>query len=116
MQYLCATSMKKLQRIVVVGLLAASPALVHASDLAPTGTLRATFIATNPVQAVTDAKTGEVSGPADDLARELARRLNVPFTIKDVPGVQAEIDRVKEGKDDHRFIAYYPETAPQVGL
>src|SRR5947207_11469050 len=114
MQYLCATSMKKLQRIVVVGLLAASPALVHASDLAPTGTLRATFIATNPVQAVTDAKTGEVSGPAADLARELARRLNVPFTIKGVPGVQPVIDSVKDGTADLGFVAFDPVRAAQV--
>ena len=53
----------------------------EADELVPTGTLRATFIAGNPVQAVTDAKTGAVSGPAADLGSELARRLNVPFTI-----------------------------------
>ena len=41
-----------------------------ANDLAPTGTLRATFIASNPVQAVTDRETGEVRGPAADRSEE----------------------------------------------
>ena len=50
-----------------------SPA--HADDLVPTGTLRATFIATDPVQATLDPATGEVRGPANDLAHELGRRL-----------------------------------------
>jgi hypothetical protein len=45
--------------------------------LAPTGTLRATFIVTNPVQGRVDARTGATTGPAPDLVRELARRLGV---------------------------------------
>ena len=85
-----------------------------ANDLVPTGTLRATFIAGNPVQAVTDAKTGEVSGPAADLARELARRLNVPVTIKGVPGVQPVIDSVKNGAAEIGFVAFDPVRAAQV--
>jgi hypothetical protein len=36
------------------------------------------FSARNPVQARTDPKTGEITGPIADLTRELARRLNVP--------------------------------------
>jgi polar amino acid transport system substrate-binding protein len=86
----------------------------NADELVPTGTLRATFIADNPVQAVTDAKTGEVSGPAADLGRELARRLNVPFTIKGVPGVQPVIDSVKAGEADIGFVAFDPVRATQV--
>src|SRR5678810_897664 len=35
-----------------------------ARDLAPTGTLRATYISTNPVQASVDPATKEVRGPA----------------------------------------------------
>ena len=87
---------------------------VNADDLVPTGTLRATFIANNPVQAVTDAKSGEVSGPAADLGRELARRLGVPFTIKGVPGVQPVIDSVKDGTADIGFVAFDPVRAAQV--
>jgi polar amino acid transport system substrate-binding protein len=85
-----------------------------ADDLIPTGTLRATFIAGNPVQAATDAKTGAVSGPAADLGRELARRLSVPFTIKGVPGVQPVIDSVKNGEAEIGFVAFDPVRAAQV--
>jgi polar amino acid transport system substrate-binding protein len=86
----------------------------NADDLVPTGTLRATFIAGNPVQAVTDGKTGDVSGPAADLGRELARRLAVPFTIRGVPGVQPVIDSVKAGAADIGFVAFDPVRAAQV--
>ena len=34
-----------------------------ADDRIPTGTLRATYIATNPVQAFVDPKSGELRGP-----------------------------------------------------
>lgn len=91
-----------------------SATAVSADDLVPTGTLRATFIANNPVQAVTDAKSGEVSGPAADLGRELARRLGVPFTIKGVPGVQPVIDSVKNGEAEIGFVAFDPVRAAQV--
>src|ERR1700738_1187795 len=89
-------------------------AAANADDLLATGTLRATFIAGNPVQAVTDATTGEVTGPAADLGRELARRLEVPFTIKGVPGVQPVIDSVKDGAADIGFVAFDPVRAAQV--
>ena len=86
----------------------------NADDLIPAGTLRATFIGGNPVQAVIDPKTGEVTGPAADLGRELARRLGVPFAIKGVPGVQPVIDSVKNGEADIGFVAFDPVRAAQV--
>jgi ABC-type amino acid transport substrate-binding protein len=52
-----------------------------ANDLVPTGTLRATYIATNPVQAFVDPTTKEVRGPGAEIARALAKRLNVPLDI-----------------------------------
>src|SRR5205807_3052766 len=94
--------------------LALSSFVAAAQTLVPTGTLRATFIAMNPVQAVTDARTGEVSGPAADLTRELARRLGVPGTIRGVPGVQPVIDSVKDGAADIGFVAFDPVRAAQV--
>jgi len=85
-----------------------------ANDLAPTGTLRATFIATNPVQAVTDAQSGEVRGPAAELARELARRLGVPFRIAGAQGVAGVLDSVKKGEADIGFLAFDPARAAEV--
>ena len=69
----------------------------RAADLAPTGTLRAAFLGTNPVQARTDPKTGEVTGPIADLVRELARRLNVPFKLIPAPNAQGVIAHVQGG-------------------
>jgi polar amino acid transport system substrate-binding protein len=97
----------------IVGALLTTTA-ANANDLVAAGTLRATFIANNPVQAVSDAKSGEVTGPAADLARELARRLNVPFVIKGVPGVQPVIDSVKNGEAEIGFVAFDPVRAAQV--
>ena len=90
----------------------AGPAL--ANDMAPTGTLRATFIASNPVQAVTDPSTGEVRGPAAELTRELASQLGIPFKITGVQGVAGVINSVKNGEADIGFVAYDPERAKEV--
>ena len=84
------------------------------NDLAPTGTLRATYIATNPVQAFVDPATKEVRGPAAELTRELARRAGVPFTIQGANGVQGVIDSVKNGAADIGFVAFDPTRATQV--
>ena len=85
-----------------------------AAELVPEGTLRATFISTNPVQARTDPKTGEVKGPAADLARELGRRLGVPVTITGAQGVNGVLASVKNGEADIGFLAYDPLRAKEV--
>jgi polar amino acid transport system substrate-binding protein len=82
--------------------------------LAPTGTLRASFIATNPVQGRVDAKTGEVTGPGPDLARELARRLGVSPVITPLPDAGAVLESVRSGKVDIGFLAIEAERATQV--
>jgi len=82
--------------------------------LAPTGTLRASFIATNPVQGRVDAKTGEITGPGPDLARELARRLGVSPVITPLPDAGAVLESVKSGKVDIGFLAIEAERASQV--
>jgi polar amino acid transport system substrate-binding protein len=85
-----------------------------ADDLAPTGTLRATFLAANPVQGVIDTATGAVSGPAVDLGRALARRQGVGFAIDGLAGVQAVIESVTSGVADIGFLAYDPARAVDV--
>lgn len=89
---------------------AASQALV----LAPTGTLRAVFLESNPVQGRIDAKTGAVSGPANDLTRELGRQLGVPVSVKGVANAMAVIDSVKDHKADIGFLAFDPTRAVDV--
>jgi len=89
-------------------------AVCSAQVLAPTGTLRAVFLQTNPVQGRVDAKTGAVSGPAVDLTRELGRQLGVPVTIVGVPGARALIDSVKNHTADIGFLAFDPTRAADV--
>jgi hypothetical protein len=85
-----------------------------AKEKLPTGTLRATYIATNPVQAFVDQKTAEVRGPAADLAREIAKHLAVPVKITGVAGPAAVIDSLKKGEADIGFLAFDPLRAAEV--
>ena len=99
----------------LLALLAALPAAANeAKDLAPTGTLRAVYIATNPVQAFVDPATKEVRGPGADLARELGKRAGVPVTVTGARGVDGVIDAVKNGSADIGFVAFDPVRAEHV--
>ena len=84
------------------------------ADLAPTGTLRATFLGNNPVQGTVDAKTGTVSGPVADIVKELARRSGVPYTILPAANAKEVIDRLNSGAVDIGFLAQEAERALQV--
>lgn len=98
--------------VLVAGLIIA----LHAQSklLAPTGTLRSSFIATNPVQGRVDPKTGATSGPAADLTRELARRIGVPSIVTPLPDAGAVLDSVRNGTVDIGFLAVEAERATQV--
>src|SRR6476659_2530768 len=102
--------------VALLVVLAALPARANdlAKDLAPTGTLRATYIATNPVQASIDPASNEVRGPAAALAHELARRAGVPVTITGAKGVEGVIESVKKDEADIGFVAFDPARAAQV--
>src|SRR5215471_21069726 len=84
--------------------------------LAPSGTLRAVFLATNPVQGSVNPKTGEVSGPVSDITRELARRMGVTFSIKGLDGVPAVMEAVGKQTADIGFLAFDPTRAVQVSF
>src|SRR5262245_60547015 len=84
---------------------------VMAADLAPTGTLRATFLGGNPVQATVDSKTGEITGPAVDIVIELARRAGVAFSITPSNGARELIERLNNHTADIGFLAYEAERA-----
>ena len=103
-----------LQFLVLLGLVAAPPAALPAAELAPTGTLRASFIASNPVQGRVDAKTGAVTGPVADLTRELAGRLGVPYVITPLPDAGAVLASVKAHTVDIGFLAIEAARATQV--
>src|SRR5213594_1490720 len=79
--------------------------------VAPTGTLRAAYLSSNPAQAVKDSQTGMIRGTAVDLTRELGRRLGVEVTLTGVQSPQNVIDAVRNGQADIGFVAYNPERA-----
>jgi len=83
-----------------------------AADLAPTGTLRAAFLRTNPVQGRIDLQTKSVTGPVADLVKELARRLGLPYAIIPAADAREVIDLLKAHTADIGFLAYdAPRTA-----
>jgi len=84
--------------------------------LTPTGTLRAAFLGRNPVQVRVDPQTGEVTGPAADVARELGRRIGVSVTIQPLSDVPAVIDAVSNSSADIGFIAYDTTRAQRVAF
>jgi polar amino acid transport system substrate-binding protein len=97
--------MRTLRLVLIATLLGAGPPAV-AGDIAPGGTLRAVYLGTNPAQAMRDPATGELRGPAYDLARELARRDRVGLEFKPIGGPPAVIEAVKTGDADVGFVAY----------
>lgn len=65
----------------LTGLASTPVADVIRQELAPTGTLRAAINYNNPLLARRDATTGELSGLAVDLSRQLAERLGVALAL-----------------------------------
>jgi polar amino acid transport system substrate-binding protein len=93
-------------RLVLLTAALACATSASASDIAPGDTLRAAYLGTNPAQATRDPATGEVRGPAHDLARELARRNNVPLEFRPIANPPAVIEAVKNSEADIGFVAY----------
>ena len=94
--------------------LGASPA--KADDLAPGGTLRAAYLATNPAQAVRDPATGETRGASADLARELAKRRNLGVALVPLANPATVIEAVAKGEADIGFVAFAAERVGTVAF
>ncbi|MDP2700709.1 MAG: transporter substrate-binding domain-containing protein [Candidatus Rokubacteria bacterium] len=86
------------------------------AELAPTGKLRAGINYGNVILARKDRATGESSGVAIDLARELARRLGVPVEIVAYDGVGAMVDGAKAGAWDIAFLGADPARAGEISF
>jgi polar amino acid transport system substrate-binding protein len=85
-----------------------------ATTLAPTGTLRAVFLGTNPVHGRVDPQSGRASGPVPDLVEELARTLGVPVRITPAPDAARVIEALNNGTADIGFLAYDATRAREV--
>lgn len=86
------------------------------AELAPTGTLRAGINYGNVILAKKDKATGESSGVAIDLARELGRRLGVPVEIVAYDSVGAMVDGAKAGAWDIAFLGADPARATEISF
>jgi polar amino acid transport system substrate-binding protein len=98
--------------VAVWSLVLAVPA--SAGDLAAGNTLRAVYIDSNLAQARRDPASGEVRGPAADLALDLAGRNGLKLAIAPAPGVAGVIAAVKSGEADIGFVAYDATRAKEV--
>jgi polar amino acid transport system substrate-binding protein len=96
-------------------LMAQVPSTVRA-DLAPTGTLRAGINYSNPVLAERDPATGELTGVAVALARELGRRLAVPVTLVGYDAAGKMTAALKDGAWDVAFLAVDPGRASEISF
>jgi polar amino acid transport system substrate-binding protein len=76
------------------------------SDLAPTGKLRVGINYGNPLFATRDRATGELSGIAIDLARELGRRTAIPVELIGYESAGELTAGLKAGGWDLAFLAY----------
>lgn len=98
-----------------VGWLAtAAAAQSAAKTLAPTGTLRAVFLGTNPVHGRINPTTQTAEGPVPDLVRELARQIGVTFSIMPAPDAAGVIASLQGGHADIGFLAFDASRAREV--
>ena len=81
--------------------------------LAPTGKLRVALQQGNPLNVLTDAKSGATTGVGYDLGNELARRLGVPFEPVMYPSVGELLEKGKTGAWDVAFVGYSAERAKE---
>jgi polar amino acid transport system substrate-binding protein len=94
----------------LLGGCAAAPApdaRAAAAELAPTGRLRAAINFGNPVLA-TRGPSGEPQGVSVDLAREAARRLDVPVELITYPAAGQVVEAIKAKQVDLAFVAIDP--------
>ena len=86
------------------------------SDLAPTGRVRVGINYGNPVLATRDPGSGELSGVAVDLARELGRRTGAPVELVGYEAVGKMVEALKAGAWDIAFLAVEPGRAGEISF
>src|SRR5436309_7949297 len=85
-------------------------------ELAPGGKLRAGVNYSNFVLVRKDPISGEPRGIAVDLAREIARRLDIPLEFVPFETAGRMADAVKSGAWDIAFLANEPERANEIAF
>jgi polar amino acid transport system substrate-binding protein len=85
-------------------------------ELAPTGTLRAAINYGNPVLAKKGAGNGQPQGVSVDLARELARRLDLQLELVTFDAAGHVFDALKSNAWDIAFLARDPVRAAEIAF
>jgi polar amino acid transport system substrate-binding protein len=86
------------------------------SSLAPAGKLRAGINYSNFVLATRDPSTGQPRGIAAELAREIAKRLDVPLEFVTFDSAGRMADAAASGVWDIAFLANEPERASRIAF
>ena len=86
------------------------------AELAAGGKLRAAINLGNPVLAQKDAATGEPRGISVDLARELARRLEVPVELVVFDAAGKVFEALQTNSWDIAFLAIDPARATEIAF
>ncbi|MEY4879024.1 MAG: hypothetical protein RJB62_493 [Pseudomonadota bacterium] len=89
---------------------------LRAANLAPTGTLRAVFLSTNPIHARINETTGEITGPAPDITHEIARRIDVPVILIPAGSAGEVMETLNAGNADIGFLAWDATRAEAVSF
>jgi polar amino acid transport system substrate-binding protein len=92
-----------------------SPAAAIA-DLAPSGTLRAAINFDNTILATKDPTTGEPGGISVELAREVARRLNVAVAFVPYYAAGKVVEGLESAAWDICFLAIDPKRAEKIAF
>jgi polar amino acid transport system substrate-binding protein len=98
------------------GTMAQPAAAEIAKELAPSGTLRAALNFGNPVLVQRDPATKEPRGVTVDLARELARRLNVALEFVPFEAAGKVFEGLKTNSWDIAFLAIEPVRAAEIAF
>lgn len=85
-------------------------------DLAGSGVLRAAINTGNPVLAKPGVDGGDPTGVSVDLARELARRLDLPITFIAFDTASRVFEALDQGVWDVAFLANEPERATKIAF
>ena len=85
-------------------------------DLAPTGTLRVGINYGNPMLAAKDPKSGQLSGVAVDLARELGRRTALPVELVGFESAGKLVEGVQAAAWDVAFLAVDPGREQEISF
>jgi polar amino acid transport system substrate-binding protein len=91
----------------------APSALEARPGLAPTDRLRVALPRATPLNVVQDPASGQMTGVAFDLGRELAQRLGVPFEPVFYPSVGALLDPSQSAAWDVAFVGFSAARAQQ---